>query len=165
MDGRAEQADLSSADILGKSGYSVTVGDLGVKGARLIELPHFVDFRGGLSFAEFPGLLPFLPRRFFLTYNVPSREVRGEHAHRACHQFLVCVTGNCSVIVDDGQRRAETILNRPNLGVYVPPMVWSVEYGHSPEAVLLVLASDIYQPEDYIRDYAQFLRERSNQPG
>ncbi len=137
----------------------------GVSGVKLIELPHFVDFRGSLSFAEFPGLLPFLPRRYFLTYNVPSHEVRGEHAHRQCHQFLVCVTGSCSVIFDDGRRRAETRLHRPNLGIYIPPMVWSVEHKHSADSVLLVLASDTYQPEDYIRDYTLFLRERQNLPG
>jgi UDP-2-acetamido-3-amino-2,3-dideoxy-glucuronate N-acetyltransferase len=137
-------------------------GDIGVRGVRLIELPHFADFRGSLSFAEYPGGLPFAPKRFFLTYDVPSREVRGEHAHRRCHQFLVCVTGNCSVIVDDGQRRLETLLDRPTLGIYVPPMVWSVEYKHSPRAVLMVLASDTYQPEDYIRDYDLFLQELLN---
>jgi hypothetical protein len=81
----------------------------------------------------------------------------GEHAHRQCHQFLICVTGNCSVIVDDGHHRAEMVLDRPNLGIYVPRMVWSVEYKHSPRAVLLVLASDIYRPEGYIRDYDLFL--------
>jgi len=137
-------------------------GNFGVAGVKLIELPHFADFRGSLSFAEFPGLLPFLPRRYFLTYEVPNREVRGEHAHRRCHQFLVCVSGNCSVIVDDGTARAETVLGRPTLGIYIPAMVWSVEYNHSPDAVLLVLASDGYQPEDYIRDYDQFLQELSN---
>jgi dTDP-4-dehydrorhamnose 3,5-epimerase-like enzyme len=139
-------------------------GDLGVKGVKLIELPHFADFRGSLSFAEFPGLLPFIPRRYFITYEVPSQEVRGEHAHRRCHQFLVCVAGNCSVIVDDGLRRRETVLDRPTLGIYIPPMVWSVEYKHSPNTVLLVLASDVYQNADYIRDYDLFLRELQNPP-
>jgi UDP-2-acetamido-3-amino-2,3-dideoxy-glucuronate N-acetyltransferase len=134
-------------------------GVLGVSGVRFIELPHFVDFRGSLSFAEFPGLLPFRPSRFFLTYNVPSHEVRGEHAHRQCHQLLVCVAGHCSVIVDDGQHRAETRLDRPNLGIYIPPMVWSVEHKHSADSVLLVLASDTYQVEDYIRNYDSFLSE------
>jgi UDP-2-acetamido-3-amino-2,3-dideoxy-glucuronate N-acetyltransferase len=138
---------------------------LGVRGVKLYELPHFVDFRGSLSFAEYPGRLPFLPRRYFLTYEVPNREVRGEHAHRRCHQFLVCVSGNCSVIVDDGQHRAETVLDRPNLGIHIPPMVWAVEYKHSPQSVLMVLASDVYDPADYIRDYDLFLRELLNPPG
>jgi len=134
-------------------------GDLGVRGARLYELPYFADFRGSLSFAEFPGQLPFLPRRYFLTYNVPSQEVRGEHAHRTCHQFLVAVAGNCAVIIDDGHNRVEIVLDRPTLGIHIPPMVWSVEYKHSPQTVLMVLASDVYQPEDYIRDYDIFLQE------
>jgi UDP-2-acetamido-3-amino-2,3-dideoxy-glucuronate N-acetyltransferase len=137
--------------------------DLGVRGVQLYEMPYFADFRGSLSYAEFPGQLPFLPRRYFLTYQVPGREVRGEHAHRHCHQFLVCVAGNCSVIVDDGNHRVETLLDRPTLGIYVPPMVWSVEYKHSPQAVLMVLASAVYQPDDYIRNYDLFLKELGRQ--
>ena len=159
---RAKKSEsVDSAETVGGSEVS---SNLGIRGVAFIELPHFVDFRGSLSIAEFPGLLPFLPRRFFLTYGVPSGEVRGEHAHRYCHQFLICVAGNCSVIVDDGRNRAERVLDRPNLGIYVPPMVWSVEYKHSSGSVLLVLASDTYQPEDYIRDYNLFLRELLNRP-
>jgi UDP-2-acetamido-3-amino-2,3-dideoxy-glucuronate N-acetyltransferase len=139
--------------------------DLGVRGVKLYEVPYFADFRGSLSFAEYPGLLPFLPRRYFLTYNVPNREVRGEHAHRRCHQFLVCVAGNCSVIVDDGHHRAEMVLDRPTAGIHIHPMVWSVEYKHSPKAVLMVLASDTYDPEDYIRNYDLFLQELLKPPG
>jgi UDP-2-acetamido-3-amino-2,3-dideoxy-glucuronate N-acetyltransferase len=152
-------------DPAGKVAGSNQQGDLAIRGVRLIELPYFADFRGSLSFAEFPGLLPFLPKRYFLTYNVPSQEVRGEHAHRECHQFLVCVAGNCSVIVDDGHNRVETVLDRPTLGIYIPPMVWSVEYRHSLQTVLMVLASDAYNPEDYIRDYDLFLQELGKQPG
>jgi len=149
----------------GKSSNSRVTGDLGVKGVRLYEMPYFADFRGSLSFAEYPGQLPFAPKRYFLTYQVPSQEVRGEHAHRHCHQFLVCVAGNCSVIVDDGHHRAEMVLDRPTQGIYIPPMVWSVEYKHSPQTVLMVLASEVYQPEDYIRDYEHFLREKQNLSG
>ena len=132
---------------------------VGVRGVSVVKLPLVVDLRGSLSFAEAGQFLPFIPQRYFLVFDVPSREVRGEHAHRTCHQFLVCIKGSCSVMVDDGQHRAEVLLDRPNLGVHVPPMVWATEYKYSADAVLLVLASDVYKAEDYIRDYDLFLKE------
>jgi acetyltransferase-like isoleucine patch superfamily enzyme/dTDP-4-dehydrorhamnose 3,5-epimerase-like enzyme len=133
--------------------------NLEVKGVSVHELPRVVDLRGSLSFAETGQGLPFSPRRYFLVFDVPSREVRGEHAHRTCHQFLICVKGSCSVVVDDGQNRAEILLDRPNLGIHIPPLVWATEYKYSPDAVLLVLASDVYKAEDYIRDYDLYLKE------
>ena len=132
---------------------------LGVRGVQLYELPIVSDLRGSLTFAEYEESLPFVPKRYFLVFNVPSRDIRGEHAHRECHQFLICVKGSCSVVVDDGQNRAEVLLNRPNLGIHIPPLVWATEYKYSEDAVLLVLASDVYKAEDYIRDYDLFLKE------
>jgi UDP-2-acetamido-3-amino-2,3-dideoxy-glucuronate N-acetyltransferase len=132
---------------------------LGVKGVSVHELPVVSDLRGTLSFAEYDKSLPFIPKRYFLVFDVPSRDVRGEHAHRKCHQFLVCVKGSCSVVVDDGQNRAEVLLNRPNLGIHISPLVWATEYKYSEDAVLMVLASDVYEAEDYIRDYDMFLKE------
>ncbi|NCP88395.1 MAG: hypothetical protein CO094_09840 [Anaerolineae bacterium CG_4_9_14_3_um_filter_57_17] len=133
--------------------------DLGVGGAKLYLLSILRGERGGLSFAELGQNLLFLPKRYFLIFDVPGKEIRGEHAHRQCQQFLVCVKGQCAVVVDDGQRRAEVLLNQPNLGLYLPPMVWGVQCNYSPDAVLLVFASRPYEAEDYIRDYEQFLRE------
>ncbi|MGH9800560.1 MAG: sugar 3,4-ketoisomerase, partial [Blastocatellia bacterium] len=102
--------------------------------------------------------LPFEPKRFFTVFDVPGREVRGEHAHRALHQFFVCLKGDCSLVVDDGTHREELRLASPTLGVHVQPMVWGVQYKFSGDAVLLVLASDKYDPDDYIRDYDEFER-------
>jgi acetyltransferase-like isoleucine patch superfamily enzyme/dTDP-4-dehydrorhamnose 3,5-epimerase-like enzyme len=133
--------------------------NLGVKGVRLYDLPIVSDLRGNLTFAEYEQSLPFIPKRYFIVFDVPSKDVRGEHAHRECHQFLVCVKGHCSVVVDDGQNRAEILLDRPNRGIHIPPFVWATEYKYSSDAVLLVLASDVYKPEDYIRDYDVFLKE------
>jgi acetyltransferase-like isoleucine patch superfamily enzyme len=130
-----------------------------VRGVKLIELPEVIDIRGRLSFAEVGSGLPFEPQRYFLVYGVPNREVRGEHAHRELEELLVCVTGEVRMIVDDGAAREEIHLNRPTLGLYVPPMVWRTQYRFSPEAVLLALASCPYDPDDYIRDYDQFLKE------
>ena len=132
-------------------------GETIVRGVKLFELPVVRDLRGSLSFAEYGKDLPFIPQRYFLVYNVPSKDIRGEHAHRELHQFLVCTKGSISVMVDDGENRVEFCLDQPNLGLYVPPMVWSSQYQYSSEAVLLVLASDVYKAEDYIRDYDEFL--------
>jgi UDP-2-acetamido-3-amino-2,3-dideoxy-glucuronate N-acetyltransferase len=131
---------------------------LGVKGVKLYEMPTVMDLRGSLTFAEQDKPLPFVPRRYFLVYDVPSRDIRGEHAHRQCQQFLVCLNGSCSVVVDDGRNRAEVVLSRPNFGLYIPPMIWAIEYKYSLDAILMVLASDIYKADDYIREYDLFLK-------
>ena len=115
------------------------------------------DLRGMLSAAEVARHVPFEVKRYFLVFQVPSEQVRGEHAHRVQHQFLVCVHGRCSVVADDGRQRQEFTLDAPNLALYLPPMTWAVQYKHSRDAVLMVLASGAYDAADYIRDYAEFL--------
>lgn len=137
---------------------ALTPDEILVGEVRLYELPNIKDLRGNLTFAEIGGNLPFQPERFFLVFDVPTKEVRGEHAHREQHQYLVCVRGSCSVIVDDGKNRAEVVLDRPNLGLHVPPMIWATEYKYSQDAALLVLTSGIYDASDYIRDYDAFLK-------
>ena len=128
-----------------------------VEGVTLHELLLVHDMRGDLSGAEFERQVPFAVRRYFVVFDVPSEDVRGEHAHRRCRQFLVCLRGRCRVVVDDGHKRAEIVLDRLNLGLYLPPMVWGIQYQHSADALLLVFASDYYDPSDYIRDYGEFL--------
>lgn len=129
-----------------------------VRGVQLYDLPHVLDMRGSLSVAEMGDQLPFLPKRYFIVFDVPSAEVRGQHAHRTLHEFLVCVKGSMHLIVDDGQRREEIVLDRPNLAVHITPLTWITQYRFTPDAVLLVLASDVYEPGDYIRDYDGFLQ-------
>jgi acetyltransferase-like isoleucine patch superfamily enzyme len=128
-----------------------------VAGVTVHWLPLIQDLRGNLTVGEFPSDLPFVPQRYFLVHDVPSSETRGAHAHRRCAQFLVCVTGACSVLVDDGAQRMETRLDQPRVALYVPPMVWAVQYKYTSDAVLLVLASHRYDAADYIRDYDEFL--------
>lgn len=101
--------------------------------------------------------IPFVPQRYFLVYAVPNAEVRGEHAHRVCHQFLVCTHGACSVVMDDGFANEEVRLDAPTLGLHLPPMTWGIQYKYTPDAVLLVFASHPYDPDDYIRDYPSFV--------
>jgi acetyltransferase-like isoleucine patch superfamily enzyme len=129
--------------------------------AETIRVTVATDLRGSLAAAEVGRELPFEPKRAFAVFDVPSREVRGEHAHRKLHQLLVCIRGECSVHVDDGRSREEILLDSPSAGVYLKPMTWAVQYRFSPDAVLLVLASEVYDPGDYIRDYDEFLAEIS----
>ena len=129
-----------------------------VAGVHFHRLPRIEDMRGALAAGEIGRDLPFAPKRFFLVFDVPSAEVRGEHAHRECEQFLVCVRGSVSVVADDGAQREEFLLDRPEFGLHIPPKVWASQYRYSPDAVLAVFASAPYDPDDYIRDYEEFLR-------
>lgn len=127
-------------------------------GASLWSLPRVRDVRGSLSVSDFGGDgVPFTPLRCFFVYDVPSSEVRGQHAHYACHQFLVAVCGSVMTMVDDGKERKEVLLDHPSKGLYMPPLTWGVQYQYSGDAVLMVLASHPYDPSDYIRDYQTFL--------
>jgi UDP-2-acetamido-3-amino-2,3-dideoxy-glucuronate N-acetyltransferase len=139
---------------------------LGVAGVHVQRFSEYADLRGRLSAGDLPSdSVPFAPRRWFFVYGVPGREVRGEHAHRVCHQFLICVAGSVNVAVDDGSQRAEVTLEGPTKGIYVPPMVWASQFGYDEGAVLLVLASHPYDPDDYIREYDAFLAETGDGAG
>jgi UDP-2-acetamido-3-amino-2,3-dideoxy-glucuronate N-acetyltransferase len=127
-----------------------------IGGAMLFHLPRITSSRGDLSFAELNQSLPFPVSRYFLVFGVPSRQIRGEHAHKTLHQYLVAVHGSCSVRLFDGQQSEELVLDRPETALYVPPMLWTTQYRYSPDAVLLVLASDIYREQDYIRDFDEY---------
>src|ERR1044072_1451553 len=121
-----------------------------VSAVRVYQLPVITDSRGSLSYAEYGELLPFIPIRYFIVFDVPKGQSRGGHAHRAVEQFLVCVKGRVSVTVDDGRNRDEILLDSPRLGVYIPPRVWATQQNHSLDAVLLVLSSAVYDPDEYI---------------
>jgi UDP-2-acetamido-3-amino-2,3-dideoxy-glucuronate N-acetyltransferase len=129
-----------------------------VRGVVSYELPFIEDARGNLTVGEFGRPLPFIPERYFITFAIPSGTQRGEHAHRECAQYLTCVHGSCSVLVDDGVHQQEFLLDRPTLGLYVPPMIWATECKHSADSTLIVFASHHYDPSDYIRDYLEFQR-------
>ena len=125
---------------------------------RLHKLPRVLDIRGSLTVGEFEKSIPFLAKRYFMVFNVPSAETRGEHAHKECHQFLICVSGSVNVVADDGHSRREYVLDRPDAGLHLPPMTWGIQYKYSPDAVLLVFASHYYDADDYIRDYDEFVQ-------
>lgn len=128
-----------------------------VRGVTLHHMREVEDMRGNLSVAELGREVPFDVKRYFLVYGVPNMEIRGEHAHLQCHQFLIAVKGSLHVVADDGRQREEIVLDRPSLGLHLPPMTWGMQYRYSTDAVLLVLASHHYDAADYVRDHDQFL--------
>jgi UDP-2-acetamido-3-amino-2,3-dideoxy-glucuronate N-acetyltransferase len=135
----------------------VSTTSTGVRGVNIYRFPWVKDPRGDLTVAEFENEFPFRPRRYFIVSGVPSGEIRGEHAHKQCHQFLICAYGQCIVTVDDGTTRLEVVLDKPNVGIYVPPMIWGRQWQYSADAAVLVFASELYDPGDYIREYGAFL--------
>lgn len=120
-----------------------------------IRLTSISDARGTLVATETGPTLPFAIERLF--YIIGATAPRGFHAHREQHQLLVCAAGSCRVLVDDGRRRDEYLLDRPECGLHLPPMRWVELDNFSSDCVLLVLASAAFAEEDYIRDYATFL--------
>ncbi len=147
---RVNAADFASLSVEGETQPA------GVSGVKLIKLVQRGDQRGDLAIlGQGEAPLPFVPVRLFLTYR--SNELsRGAHAHRACEQLLICVTGKVKMLVDDGTHRKVIALTSPSEAVYIGPMVWAEEFDHSADAVILVLASLPYDEADYIRTHAEW---------
>jgi UDP-2-acetamido-3-amino-2,3-dideoxy-glucuronate N-acetyltransferase len=132
--------------------------------ARLIDLPLVSGDKGVLVWAQVGAHLPFEVRRFFCIFGVPAGEARGQHAHRELHEMLVCVRGHCTVLIDDGSSSRRFMLDTPARGLYVPPLTWATQCEFSADALLAVLASETYRPEDYVHDYAEFVALARAQP-
>jgi len=126
---------------------------------KLIQLPKINDHRGNLSFMEGGQHIPFDIKRVFYVYDIPSGECRGAHAHYDLHQFIICLSGGLNVNLDDGCTQRMVCLNKPWVGLHIPPMIWASEGDFNPGTVYLVLTSDIYRPESYIREYENFMKE------
>lgn len=124
---------------------------------RLIDLPKINDARGNLTFIEGGRHLPFEIRRVFYLYDVPGGSVRAGHALKACHQFLISLSGSFDVVLDDGTSKRRFHLNRSYYGLYITPRTWREIDNFSSNSVCLVLASEPYREEDYYRDYESFL--------
>lgn len=127
---------------------------------RKLEFPQRGDERGHLVIVEGMKDIPFEIKRVFYIYGSDSEVVRGQHANRESEFVLINVAGTSKVKVKDGEGN-ETVycLDRPHMGIYLPNMVWKDMYDFSPDSVLLVLASTHYDPDEYIREYEEFLRE------
>ncbi len=128
-----------------------------LRGVELIQLRSVSDLRGDLLAVEFAKDIPFNTARMFTVMNVPSHYIRGEHAHKECHQLLVCLQGSVTVAADNGNERAEWVLASPNIGLHIQPYIWAAQYRYSTDAVLAVFASHPYNANDYIRDYEEYL--------
>lgn len=124
--------------------------------ARLISFDTHSDERGHLSFGEFSNNLPFLVKRVYYIYDVPSKYRRGYHAHLKLEQVCFCPIGSCKMLLDDGTFKKEVVLDKPDSALYIGPGVWREMYDFEPNTVLMVLASDVYDESDYIRSYEDF---------
>lgn len=153
----SQQESVSEHLHAGSAAPAASVQPTTVNGVTLHRLPLVHDLRGNLTVGEFGQHIPFEVKRYFMVFDVPSAETRGEHAHRQCHQFLVCVKGSVAVVADDGTNRQEFLLDRPDVGVFLPAGVWGIQYKYSADAMLLVFASEHYRADDYIRDYSEYL--------
>lgn len=115
------------------------------------------DERGQLIALEETKEIPFTIKRVYYMYDTGEGVRRGFHSHRTLEQILICIHGSCRVLLDDGREKETVLLNKPYEGIYVGPDTWREMYDFSPDAVLLVLASQIYDESDYIRDYEKFM--------
>lgn len=129
----------------------------------IVELDkHHSDRKGNLTVVQNGETLPFDVRRVYYLYDIPGGESRGSHAHRELEQLIVAASGSFRVILDDGKSKRSFFLNRPYQGLYVKPGLWRDLEDFSSGAVCMVLASEVYQKEDYIRDYEDFKKFRED---
>jgi dTDP-4-dehydrorhamnose 3,5-epimerase-like enzyme len=126
---------------------------------KLIDLPKISDPRGNLTFIEGARHVPFEIKRIYYTYDVPGGSDRGAHAHKQLHQLIIAMSGSFDVVLDDGFEKKRFHLNRSYFGLYVCPMMWRELDNFSSGSVCLVLASELFDPEDYYRDYDLFLKD------
>jgi dTDP-4-dehydrorhamnose 3,5-epimerase-like enzyme len=123
---------------------------------KIINLPKIEDPRGNLTFIESLGHIPFEIKRTYWIYDVPGGEIRGSHAYRKLHEFIIALSGSFDVVLDDGREKKIFPLNRSYYGLYVPNLIWRSLENFSTNALCMILASDEYDEEDYIRDYDVF---------
>lgn len=128
----------------------------------LVYLPKIKNRAGNITPVHGNIEIPFDVKRVFYLYDIPGGESRGAHAHKKCHQFLVAASGAFEVLLDDGRTQRQVMLNRPDTGLHIPPGIWASEINFSSGANCLVLASELYSAEDYIRDYDIFKKYRDD---
>lgn len=124
----------------------------------LIDLPVLGDERGSLVVLEENRNIPFEIKRVYYIYGTQKGVARGFHAHKELKQVAICLSGSCRFVMDDGLKKNEVILNSPSQGLLIDVMQWHEMYDFSEDCILLVLASDIYDEADYIRDYDSFMQ-------
>ena len=127
-----------------------------MKGVEIIELPKILDPRGNLSFFENSKQIPFDIRRTYWIYDVPGGEMRGSHAFKDSHEFIIALSGSFDIILNDGKNEMKYSLNRSNYGLYVPNLLWRSIENFSTNSLALIVSSITYDPSDYIRDFDEF---------
>lgn len=134
-----------------------------VYNSSIIQLPKIKSRSGNITVVEnFKEILPFDVRRIFYLYDIPGGESRGAHAHKECHQFLIAASGSFEVLLDDGITNRQVQLNQADMGLHIPPGLWASEVNFSSGSICLVLASHQYNEADYLREYSDFLKFKSN---
>lgn len=128
----------------------------------IVRLPKIENRAGNITPVHNNKEVPFKVKRIFYLYDIPGGESRGAHAHKKCHQFLIAASGAFEVLLNDGESEKAVQLNRSFSGLHIPPGIWASEINFSSGAICLVLASHEYDPDDYIREYNQFLEYRKN---
>jgi len=128
-----------------------------VSDSKIVILPKIKSRAGNITPIHNNIEVPFAIKRVFYLYDIPGGESRGAHAHKLCHQFLIAASGSFEVTLNDGFTEMKFQLNRPYQGLHIPPMIWASEINFSSGSICLVLASELYDENDYIRDYAQFI--------
>lgn len=137
---------------------------MAISDCSLVNVPRVSDPRGNLSFIEPGPNFPFSFERVYYLYDVPGGSERGGHAHRKLKQFLIAMSGSFDVHLDDGKDKKTYHLNRPYFGLYICPMTWRRIDNFSSGSVCMVIASERYEEEDYIRDYSDFMSLRWSKP-
>ncbi|RYF22011.1 MAG: WxcM-like domain-containing protein [Flavobacteriales bacterium] len=124
----------------------------------IFELPKIKNRAGNITPVHNSKEIPFDIKRVFYLYDIPGGESRGAHAHKECHQFLIAASGSFEVLLDDGKTKRLVQLNRPYIGLHIPPGIWASEINFSSGSICLVLASRVYEESDYIRNYEDYLK-------
>ena len=130
---------------------------------KLIELPKINDPRGNLSFFESNNQIPFMIKRTYWIYDVPGGEVRGSHAFKTSHEFIVALSGSFDIVLHDGDKEFKFSLNRSYYGLYIPKLIWRTLENFSTNALALVVSSTTFDDNDYIRDFEYFKRIKENE--
>jgi WxcM-like protein len=131
---------------------AASVGD-----CEIVELTRHISDSGSLTTVAPGDRCPFAIRRVYYLFDIPSGAARGGHAHRALHQLLVAASGSFDVLLDDGSDRRTVTLNRPDRGLHLVPGIWRELCNFSSGSICLVMASELYDEEDYLRDHDDFL--------